>query len=288
MDRVMDADIRQPSLKLTAVAFARFLNDKTGQLNPSMSKVAAATGLSEVQARRQVHELVAMGVLSVVANHDGGRSGSSRWYCLHLDKLPGTPLISESRTPLADETPLTGETPLTSDRDASHGREGPLSLMSDTPLIGETRKEKEQGNNNEGNRNEAPRKRVAPPPAVDRPDDVAEQTWKDWLQHRKAKKAPVTETVVANARRESEKAGMPLDAFLQVWCLRGSQGLMADWLRPNERKTASRVSFAEGDAQRARDRADAWMGRRKAIDITPTTSVRAVGFETKDYDHEHL
>jgi hypothetical protein len=253
-----------------------------------MSKVAAAMGLSEVQARRQVHELVAMGVLSVVANHDGGRSGSSRWYCLHLDKLPGTPLISESRTPLADETPLTGETPLTSDRDASHGREGPLSLMSDTPLIGETRKEKEQGNNNEGNRNEAPRKRVAPPPAVDRPDDVAEQTWKDWLQHRKAKKAPVTETVVANARRESEKAGMPLDAFLQVWCLRGSQGLMADWLRPNERKTASRVSFAEGDAQRARDRADAWMGRRKAIDITPTTSVRAVGFETKDYDHEHL
>lgn len=121
-----------------------------------------------------------------------------------------------------------------------------------------------------------------------RPDDVAEQTWADWLRLRKEKRASVTETVLAGARTESGKAGMPLDAFLQVWCLRGSQGLMADWLRPNERKTASRVSFAEGDAQRARDRADAWMGRRKTIDITPTASVRAVGFETKDYDHEHL
>lgn len=271
MDRVMDADIRPPSLKLTAVAFARFLNDKTGQLNPSMARVAAATGLSEVQARRQVHELVNMGVLSVVANHDGGRSGSSRWYRLHLDKLPGTPITSDSRTPLTDETPLTSETPITGDRDASHGREGPLSPVIDTPLTSETLKEKEQRRNNKENREVEPRKRSTPATEIAKPADVDQQTWTDWLALRKGKRAAVSETVLNGARGQSEKAGMTLDAFLQVWCLRGSQGLMADWLRPEERRTASRVQlngFAHQEAG--------------------ATSVRAVGFETKDYDHERL
>ncbi|WP_083490691.1 helix-turn-helix domain-containing protein [Stenotrophomonas humi] len=67
------------------------------------------------------------------------------------------------------------------------------------------------------------------------PDDVNPQTWSDWLALRKAKKAPVTETVVKQARSESGKAGMTFDAFLAVWCARGSQGLQADWLKPNER-----------------------------------------------------
>ena len=266
MDQVMDADIRPPSLKLTAVAFARFLNDKTGQLNPSIAKVAAATGLSEVQARRQVHELVAMGILSVVANHDGGRSGASRWYCMHLDKLPRPPLAGDSRTPIASDTPLIGDTPLTSDRDGSHGRSTPLSPVIDTPLTGETQKEKEQRKNNEGNREEPPRKRSAAPTSVVRPADVDQQTWADWLSLRKAKKAPVTDTVLNGARREAESAGMPLDAFLQVWCLRGTQGLQADWLKTHERQTASRMLSAQRP-----------------------NSVRAAGFDTKEYEgHEHL
>lgn len=67
------------------------------------------------------------------------------------------------------------------------------------------------------------------------PDDVSEQTWSDWLALRKAKKAPVTETVLKQARAEARKAGMALDAFLAVWCARGSQGLQADWLKPHER-----------------------------------------------------
>jgi len=72
-------------------------------------------------------------------------------------------------------------------------------------------------------------------PSIAKPDDVDQQTWDDWLALRKAKKAPVTETVLNSARLESMKAAMPLEAFLQVWCARGSQGLQADWIRPDER-----------------------------------------------------
>jgi len=68
------------------------------------------------------------------------------------------------------------------------------------------------------------------------PDDVDPQTWDDWLALRKAKRAPVTETVLREARKEAGKAGMALGAFLAVWCRRGSQGLEADWLKPSERQ----------------------------------------------------
>ncbi len=74
--------------------------------------------------------------------------------------------------------------------------------------------------------------RVSAQPA---PDDVDPQTWADWLALRKAKRAPVSETVIREARKEAAKAGMAFGQFLAVWCRRGSQGLEADWLKPNER-----------------------------------------------------
>jgi hypothetical protein len=78
--------------------------------------------------------------------------------------------------------------------------------------------------------------RAAPAPAVDRPADVDETVWRDWLSLRKAKKAPVSPTVLDGAVAEAAKAGMSLEAFLRVWCTRGTQGLQADWLKPHERQ----------------------------------------------------
>ncbi len=266
MAAVMEADIRPPSLKLAALAMANFLNDSTGQLNPSMDRVARACGLSEVQARRQVHLLIAQGLLSVVGNQNGGSPGSSRQYRLHLDRLPETPLMGDSPTPLASETPLASDRALTSDRDPSHGRARPLSLASETPLASETLTRKEPRKNQEGNQER--RERATSPTC---PTDVDQQTWTDWLQLRKAKRAPVTGTVVNGARQEADKAGMTLDSFLQVWCMRGSQGLQADWLKPHERQTQSRVTFADHDEQNR---------RRKWPSPRPTSHH---GLASKDY-----
>lgn len=68
----------------------------------------------------------------------------------------------------------------------------------------------------------------------DCPEGVAGQVWNDWLLLRKAKRAPVTETVLSDAINEAAKAGITLEAFLTIWCRRGSQGLDAGWLKPNE------------------------------------------------------
>ena len=79
---------------------------------------------------------------------------------------------------------------------------------------------------------EESRKRSSP---LNRPQEVAEQVWTDWLALRKAKKAPVTATVLEGAQKEANKAGMPLESFLRLWCARGSQGLQAAWLKADER-----------------------------------------------------
>lgn len=79
---------------------------------------------------------------------------------------------------------------------------------------------------------------------VPKPDDVSEQVWADWMALRKSKRSAASATVLAEARSEAAKAGMTLERFLAVWCIRGSQGLQADWLRPNERAPMGGASTA--------------------------------------------
>lgn len=87
------------------------------------------------------------------------------------------------------------------------------------------------------------RKRAAP---VARPPDVPEQVWADWLHLRKSKRAPVTQTTLDGAVAEATKAGMSLEAFLRVWCRRGSQGLEAAWLTPGERQATQSADIFAG------------------------------------------
>lgn len=88
--------------------------------------------------------------------------------------------------------------------------------------------------------------------APSRPDDVDEQVWSDWLALRKAKRASVTQTVLDEARREASKAGLGLERFLVIWCMRGSQGLQADWLKPHELRPAAAAEPAWRTEQRTR------------------------------------
>jgi hypothetical protein len=53
---------------------------------------------------------------------------------------------------------------------------------------------------------------------------------RDWLELRKAKKLPVTETALEGVIRESGKAEMSLDDALRTCCERGWAGFKAQWL----------------------------------------------------------
>lgn len=120
----------------------------------------------------------------------------------------------------------------------------------------------------------AARKRAAAP---DKPPDVAQQVWDDWLALRARKRAPVTQTVLDGARSEAQKAGMPLTDFLAVWCMRGSQGLQADWLQVNERRPAAggAETFRERDERLARERYLELVGRSPKPAVTVVDVVDA-------------
>lgn len=80
------------------------------------------------------------------------------------------------------------------------------------------------------------RKRAAAAPALPCPDDVAGEVWTAWLDLRRKKRAPVSDVVLQQARKEAALAKLSLEAFLRIWCFRGSQGLHADWITPQDRQ----------------------------------------------------
>lgn len=62
------------------------------------------------------------------------------------------------------------------------------------------------------------------------PEGVDEQVWEDFVKLRKAKKAPVTETVINGIEKEADKLGMSLGDALAMCCKRGWQGFEASWV----------------------------------------------------------
>lgn len=108
-------------------------------------------------------------------------------------------------------------------------------------------------NQNTEEKKEKARKRATAD--VPQPSDVEDQTWADWLALRRGKRAVVSQTVLTEARAEADKAGIPLQRFLSIWCARGSQGLTAEWLKPSERSgSTGAIPFNRQEAQEQRNR----------------------------------
>lgn len=124
-------EVRPAAKKLVLVYLSDRMSEKTGQLNPSVSTVAKDCGLSEKQARRYIHELVADGLVEAVGNHRGGDPRTSKSYRLTF--------VDQGPTPPTHGSP-TQKLPLPSTGgDHSHPREGTPpahgSLISKEPVM---------------------------------------------------------------------------------------------------------------------------------------------------------
>lgn len=71
-----------------------------------------------------------------------------------------------------------------------------------------------------------------------RPEYISEEVWSDFLNLRKRKKAPLTETALNGISREANKAGYILEDALRECCSRGWAGFKAEWVK-NETKGKS-------------------------------------------------
>ena len=108
------------SALLTMLALADFGNDQGGSIHPSMATIAAKVRLTQSQARRVVHNLIANDWISVVGNDTGGAPGSTRHYQLNLKKLNETASAHASPTPSAGARGSTGARASAGAREGSH------------------------------------------------------------------------------------------------------------------------------------------------------------------------
>lgn len=252
--------------KLTLLALCDWANDEGGSLYPSISAIAARCSVSERTAQRLVHGLIEDDWLKVVGNENGGRPGMSRRYQINAERI-----YSEGAITGVNSSPVTGDS-LTPLRVTNEARR--VTNQVETGDTGVTRSTIDPSVKASTRKKGAPAARAAPVKTLDRPNGVSEQTWSDWLALRKAKRAPVTEAVLRHAEREAAKAGMTLEAFLVVWCYRGSQGLEASWLTPTERGEQERQLGVAGRIT-ALNRAQAFRGEDDMqIGIIPLPEIR--------------
>ena len=83
----------------------------------------------------------------------------------------------------------------------------------------------------------------AKPHGPAKPEGVSDQTWADFVHHRKVKRAPVSETAMAGIRREAAIAGWSLEGALAETVARGWQSFKAEFVAP---KTGGSAGAAPG------------------------------------------
>ena len=62
------------------------------------------------------------------------------------------------------------------------------------------------------------------------PIGVTDTVWQDFVSLRKAKKAPISQSALDGIAKEALKAGMSLQAALEMCCMRGWSGFKAEWI----------------------------------------------------------
>ncbi len=80
--------------------------------------------------------------------------------------------------------------------------------------------------------------------AIACPPDVDKSVFADFLQIRKAKRSPLTQTALDGLKREASKAGITLEDALRVCITRGWQGFNADWVKDTPVKATAHTGFA--------------------------------------------
>lgn len=100
--------------------------------------------------------------------------------------------------------------------------------------------------------NALPTRRAKP---FQKPDGVEQDVWNDFLDHRKAKRAPISNTAMTAIEREAAKAGWPLNRALAEIVSRNWQSFKAEWVREKQNGHYANQNDGMGITERAAHRA---------------------------------
>lgn len=218
-----------PSPKAVLISLADNANDH-GECWPSIAKICERTCLGKTAVIEAIKFLEATGL--VLADRTNGRHSR---YAIDLRALSQGALFGNE--PVREANRSGKHTGPASAPNRSGRRTAPVR-QADT------------------NRKEPPIPATKNKVVVDTscwPEQPNPKVLADWLAHRKAKRAPVSETVIEGVGRELAKAksmGWGVDDCLTECMTRNWQGFKADWLKPDPTKekkneTGSRMSAVE-------------------------------------------
>ena len=210
------------------LALYTFRNRNTELTHPTREAISERTGMALTKISKATTDLERLGWLTKVGN--GGRSQATR-YRVHVpETLTDSDTVSKTKT-VPERVAVSAHETVTDSVTVPKSVTVTDSALNGDRLGYETVTDSGRGKEHTKNipeqKEKSARTRATPP----RPDGVDEQVWLDWLALRRGKRAPVTGTVLDGARQEAQQAGVTLEAFLREWCLRGTQGLKAAWLR---------------------------------------------------------
>ena len=204
--------------RLVFLALCDCANDQ-GECYPSIQNLVGKTGLSDRAIQKNLSELERLGYV-----RRDTRTGRSTVYW--LTPSPRTTFTPEPDSPPnhVHPTPERRSPPPPNHVHPTPERRSPRTINE--PSIESSMKQKKA------------QKRPVP----DRPDEVDEQIWQDFLATRGAKRAALTDTALDGIRSESRKAGIPLGEALRICCVKGWTSFNAGW----NWKSESQLSASPG------------------------------------------
>lgn len=218
-----------PAQKAVLMCLADRADDKGEVFQPSIPMVTNWTCLSRTAVIQAMKALEAAWVISVdrtkgCSNRVRVLLDSAEFNVNQCGKRTSTadaPVRDTNRDQCGKRTTPVRQTHGTSAADAPY-----------TPNTSSTPKHQVE-HSQPGTSGKAGTKRISPDRNEPCPNDVDPQVWCDWLSLRKSKRAPVSKTVIDEARLEAIKASMTFESFLREWISRGSQGFKAEWIKPD-------------------------------------------------------
>jgi biotin operon repressor len=192
-------------------ALAGFANEN-GECWPSQKRLAEKTKQSDRSVRNQIQSLIETG--HIIKCEVGGRDGYR--LSIHNDRnhIP----VERNHVPVVEEPkaePLSGQPePYSQKAEPLSGPSEPVRTSHESVREKNTKKVSRETK-----------------PILERPPDVSESVWSDFITLRKAKRAPVNATAMEIIRREADKVGWPVEQALRECCARGWQGFKASWVQ---------------------------------------------------------
>ena len=208
-------NLKPSALKFTLVALCECANYRTGHIHPSIAHLEEITGQDRKTIIANIAKLEQLGLLADTGER-AGRTGQIKVYQVVTETVPKTEQFQKRNSSVSPPKQ-------SQKRDTEPSREPSLDKA-----------------------NASSNKRA---PVLPKPDSVEQNIWNDFLELRKAKRAPLSNTALAAIDREAARAGWSLNDALAECLARGWQGFKADWVK--EKADANKQPDNMGRTERA-------------------------------------